>query len=807
MKVQTPEKQAHESETSLHLEVEKRYLAYALSTIVSRALPDVRDGLKPVHRRILYAMHSMRLNDTAKMRKSAAVVGEVIGKYHPHGDQAAYDALVRMAQDFSLRYPLIQGSGNFGSVDGDSPAAMRYTETRLSPFAGLLLREIDQGTTDFHATYDAMGDEPDVFPAMVPNLLLNGASGIAVGMSCSFPPHNLGEIIAACRATIRKGDLDTRQLLQYVSGPDFPTGGEILDDPNYLAEVYTTGHGSIRIRGTFHAEKIARGRENLIIDSIPYSVNKSRLIERIAQLIRDKKLKYVQDVRDESTAEVRIVLEIRGGDVSPESVVAFLFKHSDLQINFPVNLIAITPHGVPDRLGLGKIIRYFLDFRYEKTVRRLNHRLEQLQKRIHLLEGFDALFQDLDKAIKIIRSARSRQEAEDGLKRNFPLDDEQVEAILEMRLYRLVGMEIGKLLDELTAKRKEARDIANDLASPERLWNIIDGELSEISSKFADPRRTRIVEERHAAALDYNPEEFVEYEDATVILSRQGWIRRIKSEVEDDSALKFRESDGLFGWARVNTARPVAIFSNLGKVYVIKAIDIPATSGYGEPIGSIMNFGDGEFVVGMIAPEATTAAAEEQDSEDEPEERGGDDAIVDESPQYSLFGLPESEPEPESEITGPEKSEGSARGILVTKLGQGFRFDYSIIHEPTKRAGRRLVNLKEGDEVLTVKPETGELAAIAADSGRLLLFPVEQISLLAGPGQGVRLIRLPQGAQVTSFETLDPNDELKILRKRGKEKVVPVKTIDIGQRAGAGKAPFAGIIGIERQTGAREQSE
>lgn len=809
MKVLTPENQTHESETSLHLEVEKRYLAYALSTIVSRALPDVRDGLKPVHRRILYAMHSMRLNDTAKMRKSAAVVGEVIGKYHPHGDQAAYDALVRMAQDFSLRYPLIQGSGNFGSVDGDSPAAMRYTETRLSPFAGLLLREIDQGTTDFHPTYDAMGDEPDVFPAMVPNLLLNGASGIAVGMSCSFPPHNLGEIVAACRATIRKGDLDTQQLLQYVNGPDFPTGGEILDDPNYLAEVYTTGHGSIRIRGTFHVEKIARGRENLIIDSIPYSVNKSRLIERIAQLIKDKKLKYVQDVRDESTAEVRIVLEIRGGDVSPESVVAFLFKHSDLQINFPVNLIAITPQGVPDRLGLGKIIRYFLDFRYEKTVRRLNHRLEQLQKRIHLLEGFDALFQDLDKAIRIIRSARSRQEAEEGLKRNFPLDDEQVEAILEMRLYRLVGMEIGKLLDELTAKRKEARDIVKDLASPERLWNIIDGELSEISTKFADPRRTRIVEERHAAALDYNPEEFVEYEDATVILSRQGWIRRMKSEVEDNSALKFRESDGLFGWARVNTARPVAIFSNLGKVYVIKAIDIPATSGYGEPIGSIMNFGDGEFVVGMIAPESTTAMAEDQASEDEPEERDREYEIVDESPQYSLFGSPEPEPEPEpaSEITGPVKSEVSARGILVTKFGQGFRFDYSILREPTKRAGRRLVNLKEGDEVLTVKPETGELAAIAADSGKLLVFPVEQISVLAGPGQGVRLMRLPQGAQVTSFETLDLQDELKIRRKRGKEKVVPVKTIAMGQRAGSGKAPFAGIIGIERQTGAREQSE
>ena len=277
---------ASQNEAVLRHEVEKRYLAYALSTIVSRALPDVRDGLKPVHRRILYAMQSMRLTDTAKMRKSAAVVGEVIGKYHPHGDQAAYDAMVRMAQDFSLRYPLIEGSGNFGSLDGDSPAAMRYTETRLSAFAGLLLRDIDQGTTEFHPTYDAMGEEPDVLPSAIPNLLLNGSSGIAVGMSCSFPPHNIVEVLAACRAAIRDRDLDTLGLLKYIKGPDFPTGGEIVEDAKHLAEVYTTGHGFIKIRATFELESVGRGKTNLIVTSIPYSVNKSRLIERIAQLIK-----------------------------------------------------------------------------------------------------------------------------------------------------------------------------------------------------------------------------------------------------------------------------------------------------------------------------------------------------------------------------------------------------------------------------------------------------------------------------------------------------------------------------------------
>ena len=584
-------------------EVEKRYLAYALSTIVSRALPDVRDGLKPVHRRILYAMHSMGLGDTAKMRKSAAVVGEVIGKYHPHGDQAAYDALVRMAQDFSLRYPLIEGSGNFGSVDGDAPAAMRYTETRLSAFAGTLMREIEQGTTTFRPTYDGVGEEPDILPAAVPNLLLNGSSGIAVGMSCSFPPHNLGEVLAACRAAIREPNAGVASLMKYVKGPDFPTGGEILDQPNDLAAIYAEGHGSVRLRGTFQVEKRPRSGENLIVTSIPYSVNKSRLIERIAHLIKDRRLRHVQDVRDESAGDVRIVLELKAGDVKPESVMAFLYKHTDLQINFPVNMIAITPQGVPERLRLDAIVRHFLDFRYEKTRLRLEHTLALLEKRIHILEGFDRLFQDLDRALKIIRSARSKQEAQEGLQSHFALDDQQVDAILEMRLYRLVGLEIGKLLDELLEKKRQAREIAQDLGSPERLWNIVDRNLEEAVKKFGDTRRTRLVGEQEAVAIAFNPEEFVEHEDVTVILSKQGWIRRMKAEVADEATLKFREGDGLFGWARVNTERTIALFSNFGKVYIPRGLDIPATAGFGEPVSSLFSLADGEFMVGFIVPD------------------------------------------------------------------------------------------------------------------------------------------------------------------------------------------------------------
>ncbi len=778
-------------ETPLHDEVEKRYLAYALSTIVSRALPDVRDGLKPVHRRILYAMHGMRLGDAARMRKSAAVVGEVIGKFHPHGDQAAYDSLVRMAQDFSLRYPLVEGTGNFGSVDGDSPAAMRYTETRLSPFAGLLLKEIDQGTTEFRPTYDGMGQEPDVLPAAIPNLLLNGSSGIAVGMSCSFPPHNLREVISACRAAIRTPDINVKGLLKHIKGPDFPTGGEILDQPDRLAEIYSSGHGSVTVRGTFEIEEQGRGRANLIITSIPYSINKSRLIERIATLIKDKKLKHVYDVRDESTQDVRIVLELKGVDVKPDSVMAFLYKHTELQINFLINYIAITPQGVPDRLGLDRMIRYFLDFRYEKTVLRLQHRLEILRKRIHILEGFRILFQDLDKALAIIRSARSRNEAEQGLKEHFDLDDEQVDAILEMRLYKLVGMEIGKLLEELTIKKREAREIERDLASPERLWQIIDDELAEISKKFGDARRTKIVAEGEAAALEYNPEEFVDHEDATVILSRQGWIRRLKSEVEDSSTLKFREGDSLFGLVRVNTGRTVALFSNLGKVYVVRAIDIPATTGFGEPIGNLLGFGDGESVVGMIAPDPVQTEMELTEPMGAEQELAGSDA---DEVQFEMFDIPpkdQNEPEIKPVLS-------VNRGVLVTCSGKGFRFDYEILREPTKRMGRKLVNLRGDDETLRVIPEDGTLMAVATDSGNILVFPVDQIPVLSGPAQGVRIIKLKPGSLAIAFDTGNKEDTLEVKPKKGKLKVFSMGKLPLANRAGQGKGYCSGIVGMER---------
>jgi DNA gyrase subunit A len=737
----------------------------------------------------------MGLNDAAKMRKSAAIVGEVIGKYHPHGDQAAYEALVRMAQDFSLRYPLIEGLGNFGSLDGDSPAAMRYTETRLSSFASALLKEINQGTTQFRPTYDGMGEEPDVLPAGVPNLLLNGSSGIAVGMSCSFAPHNLTEVIAACRATISDMSLGTEGLLKYIKGPDFPTGGEILDQPESLAAMYRTGHGSIRLRGTYEVEQKKKGQSSLIITSIPYSVNKSRLIERIAILIKEKNLKHVQDIRDESTADVRIVVELKGDDVKPDSVMAFLYKHTDLQINFPVNMIAVTPSGVPDRLSLEAIIRHFLEFRYDKTVLRLQHRLETIRKRIHVLEGFELLFRDLDKAIRIIRSARNRGEAEEGLASHFHLDKEQVDAVLEMRLYRLVGMEIGKLLDELAAKRREERDISRDLSSPDRIWKIVDRDLTEIQSAFGEARRTRFVTEEDASAVAFDPDEFVQHEDATVILSKQGWIRRMKMEVGDASSLKFREGDGLFGWVRVNTGRTVAIFSNLGKVYIMRAIDIPATSGFGEPIGSLLTLADGEFMVGLIAPDPARDPHGAADSGSEVEGASRVEERDEDPSQPLLFrelddenGRTESYPDIAS----------SERAILITRGGKGFRFGYEILREPTKRNGKKLVNIRSDDEVVSVKPEDRESVAIAVDSGRVLFFPVDQVPMMAGPAQGVRMIGLKAGSSVIGMELVSVADSLRIEHSGGKEQILSVGQIPKGNRGSRGKTIGKDISRIDR---------
>ncbi|HEX9112868.1 MAG TPA: DNA topoisomerase (ATP-hydrolyzing), partial [Nitrospirota bacterium] len=554
--------------TALHSEVESRFLTYALSTIVSRSLPDVRDGLKPVHRRILFAMWEMGLGPTAKFRKSAAVVGEVLGKFHPHGDQAAYDAMVRMAQDFSLRYPLIEGSGNFGSLDGDPAAAMRYTEARLSRIAEELLAEIDKDTVGFRPNYDNSLKEPAVLPARFPQLLVNGTSGIAVGMSCSFPPHNLSEVIDGLAAMIDNPDIEAKDLLKYIKGPDFPTAGQILNSKKEIREIYQSGSGAIRNRGEYTVEDLPRGKQAIVFHSIPYLVNKAKLIEKLIGLMDDKKLPQVATVRDESTDIVRIVIELKA-EANPELVTAYLFKHTDFESSFPMNFTALKPSMEPERLSLKDLMEYFLKFRLDITTRRLNFDLRILKARLHILSAFEALYDDLDTAIRVIRRAKSREDAAEKLKKHFKLDDEQTKAILDMQLFKLVGLEIEKILKEKAEKTKEKKDIEAVLASQKKIWGLIKTELLEIKEKYGDKRKSLI---RAAEDVEFSQEDFIVHEDVTVIMTKMGWIRRVKTVGEN---LRFKEGDELLALLPANTRDNIAVFSSAGKVYVMKAFDLP----------------------------------------------------------------------------------------------------------------------------------------------------------------------------------------------------------------------------------------
>src|SRR6478735_7878917 len=482
---------------ALHEAAQSRYLNYALSVITSRALPDVRDGLKPVQRRILYTMWQQNLTADAKHRKCAKVVGDVMGSYHPHGDAALYETLVRMAQPFSLRYTLVDGSGNFGSLDGDSAAAMRYTECRLARVSDEMLTEIEQTTVHFRPNYDGTKTEPVVLPARLPNLLVNGTTGIAVGMATNIPPHNLGEVCTALIKLLDNEDIGVAQLCRYIKGPDFPTGGQILNSAEELRQVYKTGSGSIRLRGTWDIGPDTRSTKTIFIDSVPYMVNKSQLVERIAEVVLSRKLPQLLDVRDLSTEDVRIALELKK-DADEKMIMAYLFKHTPLQVNFAVNLTCLVPVeqnpevGRPERLDLKQILWHFLHFRLEVVTRRLEHELAALNKRIHILEGFEKVFDALDEIIKIIRKSDGKADAAQTVMKRFELDAEQTDAILELKIYRLARLEILIIRNELEEKRKRARQITALLKDEDSRWKVVRQELEEVQTKYGDKRRTTI---------------------------------------------------------------------------------------------------------------------------------------------------------------------------------------------------------------------------------------------------------------------------------------------------------------------------
>ncbi|MBP1686024.1 MAG: topoisomerase (ATP-hydrolyzing) [Deltaproteobacteria bacterium] len=683
---------------------EERYLAYALSVITSRALPDVRDGLKPVQRRILYAMYqNLRLTAGTRPRKSAAVVGEVLGKYHPHGDLAAYEAMVRLAQPFALRYPLVQGEGNFGSLDGDSPAAMRYTEAKLTPIAEELLRDIRHETVDFRDNYDATLREPVVLPAAIPQLLMNGSTGIAVGMATNIPPHNLNEVVEALVAMIRAPDIGNKELCRFIKGPDFPTGGEILNSRAELRGIYETGQGAVRLRGQYVAA-VEKRRRRVIVTSIPYTANKSRIVEEIAEHIVSRRLPQATDVRDESTDAVRIVIEIKP-DASPEAVMAYVFKHTDLQINFNVNLTALVPTatpgvGQPARLTLRDLCRHFLDFRLEIVTRRLEHELRELRERLHILAGFLKLFGNLDRVIKIIRQSASRADAAKTLMREFDLDEKQADAILETRLYQLARLEIEKIREEQRVKQQRAQEIERQLKSKKALWKLVESELQAVVQQYGDKRRTVL---SAGAELVYDAEAYVVHEDATVVVTRDGWMKRL-GEVKDPSATRVREGDVARWILRGNTRDNLSLFSNFGVAYVVRVGNVPATTGYGEPVQSTLNFKDGERVVAAALVSGGS---------------GREDEAAAASPA------------------------SAGRWLVATAGGMGF-FCRPDLSETTK-SGRRFARTKDGDEVIIVAPADGDLVTAATADGKVLMFPAEELTELSGVGRGVILMRVDKG--------------------------------------------------------------
>ena len=744
---------------ALHEAAQARYLNYALSVITSRALPDVRDGLKPVQRRILFTMWQQNLTADTKHRKSAKVVGDVMGSYHPHGDTAIYETLVRMAQPFSLRYPLVDGAGNFGSLDGDSAAAMRYTECRLARIADELLGEIDQDTVPFRPNYDGTKAEPVVLPARLPNLLVNGATGIAVGMATSIPPHNLHEVCTALIRLLDNPDLSTAQLCRWVKGPDFPTGGQILNTPEELREIYRTGSGSIRLRATWEDGAVTRATRTIYITSVPYATDKSQIVARIGEIVLGRKLPPLLDVKDLSTDDVRIALELKR-DADERMVLAFLFKHTPLQTTFPVNLTCLIPTeqaaiGRPERLDLKSLLWHFLHFRLDVVTRRLEHEQAALGRRIHVLEGFATVFDALDEILRIVRKSEGKQDAAAKIMKRFGLDAEQTDAILELKIYRLARLEILVIRQELEERRKRARQIAALLKDEPARWKLVRGEIDRLRSTYGDPkvdgRRTRIESEEDA--VEYTADDFIVEEENVVIVSRDGWVKRQK-EVRDLASTRLREGDTVLAVLPGSTRATAVFFTNMGVAYTCRIADVPASTGYGEPIQRQFKFRDGERVVAAFSLDPRVT--------------------------------PGIEPVREGQVP-------PVHAVAVTTDGYSLRFGLGGFVEPSTRAGRRAARPADGAEVVGVALTTGNETVIAAtERARAVLCGAGEINYLSGPGRGVILIKLRKDAEggdrVLGFiASRGDRDLLTVETGRGAEQTISTAKYEVTGRGGRGR--------------------
>ncbi len=753
---------------------QSRYLNYALSVITSRALPDVRDGMKPVHRRIIYTMWQNGLRADVKHRKSATVVGDVMGRYHPHGDGSIYEALVRMAQPFMMRAPLVDGSGNFGSMDGDPAAAMRYTECRLTPIASETIQEIGQGTVHFRANYDGTREEPVVLPSRIPNLLLNGSAGIAVGMATNIPPHNLAEVCAALLKLIDDPEIKEYQLVanDAVRGPDFPTGGQVLNTRDELREIYKTGQGTIRMRATWEKGPSTRAAQTIYITSTPYGVNKAELVEAIAQIVIGRKMPLLLDVKDISTDDVRIELQLKK-DAEIDKVMAYLFKHTLLQTNFNVNLTCLIPTDNPEacrpeRLGLKAILWHFLHFRLEVVTKRLAHELENLLKRIHTLEGFAFAFDILDDLIKIIRASEGKADAAERILKKYGiaphgprkpkddgLDPGQVEDILELKLYRLARLEINLIREELAERNKRAREIRRLLDEEQATgrWGIVRSEIEQLAKTYGkepkNKRRTLI--EAAENEVEYSAEDFIVAEDNHVLVTADGWVKRQK-EINPETT-RLREGDRILSLVAGSTRATIVFFSSYGTAYTARIIDIPATTGYGEPIQKLFKLKDGERIVAA---------------------RSMDDRVL----PAKMTAI-----NPKSPDAAPK-----LHGLAVTSDGYALRFGLDAFREVSTRSGRRYARPAQGMEVSLATIVGGRETVIAASHNRrVLLCRADEINFLSGPGKGVMLIKLDKTDRLISAITAESDrDTLTVKTSMGGEQRLNTGRYKITGRGGKG---------------------
>jgi topoisomerase-4 subunit A len=720
-------------EISLHEALEERYLAYALSTIVNRALPDARDGLKPVHRRLLYAMAQLRLDPGAAFKKCARVVGDVIGKFHPHGDQAVYDALVRLAQSFSQRYPLIDGQGNFGNVDGDNPAAMRYTEARLTEIAHLLLDGIDEDAIDFKPTYDGSETEPVVLPGAFPNLLANGSQGIAVGMATSIPPHNAAELCDAALHLIATPNARSRTLLKYVPGPDFPTGGVIVDPPEVIAEAYTSGRGSFRVRARWHKEDAGRGTYVVVVTEIPWLVQKGRLVERIAELINEKKVPLAAEARDESAEDIRLVIEPRSRTVDPALLMESLFKLTELETRIALNMNVLVGGRIPKVVGLAEALTEWLAHRREVLLRRSRFRLQQIERRLEVLGGFLVAYLNLDRVIKIIRN---EDEPKPLLMRSFRLTDVQADAVLNMRLRnlrKLEEIEIRKEDKELRAERKRLNEL---LGSTSQQWSRIAEQIKEVRGKLGPKSALGKRRTSFAAAPEHDEsaieQALVEREPITVVVSEKGWIRALRGIVTDLSGVVFKTDDRLkFAFPAETTSKCLVLASN-GRFYTLDAARLPGGRGHGEPVRLFIDL------------------------------------------------------EQEADLVSVFRYQGGRKLLAASWHGRGF-----IVPEDecvaNTRKGKQVLNVTPPDAARAIAIVEGELVATIGENRKMLLFPLDQVPEM-GRGRGVRLQRYKDGG-LSDIKTFKADEGLSWTDGAGRVFSLTLKELADwrGNRADAGR--------------------